>query len=113
MRAARRLRLAIAAVRLKSEIDSTFKVNQVSGRDKDGLHIRLRPQSSADDFAFINHLRPTAALLIGLPVLSDQYGLSAAQCRAVYQKTDVRGYADAARVRYALPVEHDSIRLSL
>src|SRR5207248_5030225 len=91
------------------------KVYEVSGRDVDGLHARLRPQRRAYRLTRlrVNERRAAAALLARLVVPADEDGFRAAERRAVNQQTDVARDAEAPGVRVALPVEHQRVRLGL
>src|SRR6201999_3693863 len=113
VRAPRRLRLAIAAVARKRQLDRAFEVDEVSRRDEDRLHARLRPQGRADRLALVNERRPTPALLARLLEPPREHRLRTAERRAFDDESDVRSDADATRMRDSLPVEHHGVRLGL
>src|SRR5262249_38824657 len=69
----------------------------------------LRPQRDADLFAPIDERRPAPRFNTKLAVFAHQNALGAADGRQIEQHADVAGDAEASRVGYALPVEHQDV----
>ena len=78
-------------------------------RDEHGGHVVLRAQDRADGLALVHQRGTRAARGGGFVVAAGEEALGATPRRTVQPQADVRGDAEAARVRDALAVEHHGV----
>ncbi len=83
----------------------------MTDRDINGFGARLGTQHRADDFAAIYERRPCAAFVGRLGVLTDQACLGDTDAGDIRQQADVTCDAESPRVRAALAVVQNQVRL--
>src|SRR5262245_46675859 len=83
----------------------------MSWRNIDRGDLVLRPQRDAHLFALINERRPASGFNPELAVSAHQNALGAADGGPIERYADVACDAEASRVSYSLPVEHQHVRL--
>src|SRR5262245_28236649 len=80
-------------------------------RNIDRGDLVLRPQRDSHLFALINERRPASGFNSEFAVSAHQNALGAADGGPIEHYADVACDAEASRVSYSLPVEHQNVRL--
>ena len=90
-------------------IDGRTEVNQVTGRNEEGMDIRPSSEDCPHDLAPVLERAPCPTELPGLPVGPDEPRLGAADAWRVQQKPHVGGKSKPSRVGDPLAIEEPEV----
>src|SRR3990172_311458 len=116
VRPTRRFGETVTGAAVHDNFDGVRQVNQMAGRNVERIAIVARPQHRANDarrVVLVAEFGPLAALWAGFGVPAVEPRFGDADAGPLQPQAHLRSNADAARVRDALPIEHEQVGLSL